>query len=403
MLSRKQEDFLRGDLHRINLLYGSVRSGKTWISLLTWAIWVGEQPAGDEFLMVGKTLTTLKRNCLIVLQDLIGDNMTFNLSKKEARIFNHRVFIEGANDVKSEGKIRGMTLKGVYIDELTLIPEDFYLMALSRLSVAGAKLIATTNPDSPEHYVKKKIIDNGEIDLACHKFLIDDNVMLDEEYKQNLKKEYTGVFYKRFIDGEFVAAEGLIYEAFANDPDRWLIDADEIPRDDIGFIFVGQDFGGNKSKHTFTASAISRDRRRVWVLASEEYDAKGKTVEFVVSKLDSFCEGIAARYGRVDYVFADSAEQTIINTERHKTRWKIRDSIKRKIVDRIRCEDVMLSSHRLAIVRGENDSLVDALRTAVWDDKAAEDVRLDVPGKTNICPIDAFEYSWELYIDYLVR
>ena len=74
MFSKKQEDFLIDDLHRINLLYGSVRSGKTWISLLKWAIWVGQQASDKQFLMVGKTITTLKRNCLVLLEELIvGD------------------------------------------------------------------------------------------------------------------------------------------------------------------------------------------------------------------------------------------------------------------------------------------------------------------------------------------
>ena len=76
MLSEKQKKFLKDDLHRINLLYGSVRSGKTWISLLKWAIWVGQQAQDKQFLMVGKTITTLKRNCLVLLEELIGDNIT---------------------------------------------------------------------------------------------------------------------------------------------------------------------------------------------------------------------------------------------------------------------------------------------------------------------------------------
>ena len=112
LLSKKQKDFLLGDLHRINLLYGSVRSGKTWISLLKWAIWVGQQDKGKEFLMVGKTLTTLKRNCLGLLEQLIGDNFTYSISQKKATIFGRTVWLEGANDERSEAKIRGMTLMG---------------------------------------------------------------------------------------------------------------------------------------------------------------------------------------------------------------------------------------------------------------------------------------------------
>ena len=105
-----------------------------------------------------------------------------------------------------------MTLHGAYCDELTLFSEDFFSMLLSRLSQSNAKLIATTNPDSPYHWLMKKYINRkDELDMLVLKFLIDDNPYLDASYIANLKKEYTGVFYDRFIRGLWVVAEGLIY------------------------------------------------------------------------------------------------------------------------------------------------------------------------------------------------
>ena len=88
-----------------------------------------------------QTLQTLKRNCLMLLQELVGeDNFKYSLSTKEGRLFGRKILLEGANDAKSENKIRGMTLGGAYCDELTLFPKDFFSMLLSRLSVKGAKL-----------------------------------------------------------------------------------------------------------------------------------------------------------------------------------------------------------------------------------------------------------------------
>ena len=199
MLTPKQKDFFLSPLARINLLYGSVRSGKTFVSLLRWAVWIGYQPKEQQFLMSGKTLKTLERNCLRPLEKLIGQNISYSLSKKEAVIFGRVVWLEGANDERSGGKIRGSTLKGVYLDELSEIPEAFYLMCLSRLSEPHASMIATTNPDNPNHYVKKKIIDNPDIDKQVRKFLLDDNTFLDRDYIENIKKEYTGVYYSRYI------------------------------------------------------------------------------------------------------------------------------------------------------------------------------------------------------------
>ncbi len=161
MLNPKQLDFMQNTDKRINLLTGSVRSGKTYISLLKWAVFVGTMPKGTEFLMTGKTLTSLKRNCLGLLQQLVGtDNFKYTISQKKGTLFGRTIWLEGANDDRAESKIRGMTLAGAYVDELTQIPFDFYKMLLSRLSVKGAKLYATTNPDTPNHWVKENIIDN---------------------------------------------------------------------------------------------------------------------------------------------------------------------------------------------------------------------------------------------------
>ena len=116
-----------GKLKRLNILEGSVRSGKTYVSLVLWAFWVKSMPEDGNYLMVGKTLTSLRRNCLDLLQELIGtNNFTYSLSKKEGRLFGRLVYLEGVNDARAEGKIRGMTLTGAYCDELTLFTEDFF-------------------------------------------------------------------------------------------------------------------------------------------------------------------------------------------------------------------------------------------------------------------------------------
>lgn len=215
MITEKQREYLLSSPSRINLLEGSVRSGKTWISLVAWALFVASMPKDAEFLMVGKTLTTLRRNCLGLLQDL-EPSFRYQLSAKKASLYGRTIWLEGADNERAENKIRGMTLAGAYMDELTLIPRGFYYMALSRLSVKGAKLFATTNPDSPMNYVYTDIIENHEIDRTVTKFLISENTFLDSEYIDQLSKEYTGVFYQRYFLGEWVIAEGLVYPMYNN-------------------------------------------------------------------------------------------------------------------------------------------------------------------------------------------
>ena len=206
--------FKHDQLKRINILEGSVRSGKTWISLVLWGFWVATMPVDGAYLMVAKTLTSLKRNCLDLLQSLVGQrNFTYNINTKEGRLFGRLIYLEGVNDARAENKIRGMTLQGAYCDELTLFTEDFFAMLLSRLSMSGAKLFGTTNPDNPMHWLKVKYINRREdLDMLTMQFLIDDNTMLDSAYVASLKKEYTGVFYDRFILGKWVVADGVIYD-----------------------------------------------------------------------------------------------------------------------------------------------------------------------------------------------
>lgn len=123
-----------GELHRINILEGSVRSGKTWISLVLWAFWVGSGDKNGSYLMAAKTLGSLRRNCLDLLVTLVGQsNFEYSIHRKEGRLFGRRIYLEGASDARAENKIRGMTLSGAYCDELTLFPKEFFAMLLSRL------------------------------------------------------------------------------------------------------------------------------------------------------------------------------------------------------------------------------------------------------------------------------
>ena len=242
----KQRELLRlwqtNKLKRINLLSGSVRSGKTWISLVLWAFWVATMPKEKNYLMTAKSLTTLKRNVLDLLTELVGEkNFIFSIAQKQAYLFGRKIYLEGANDARAESKIRGMTLQGAYCDELTLYGEDFFTMMLSRLSESNAKLFATTNPDTPMHWLNKKYIERRhELNMLLMTFLIDDNTFLDTKYVEELKKEYVGVFYDRFIKGEWIVAEGLVYDFFQSKKDTIIKTVD---MNDYNEFYVSIDYG----------------------------------------------------------------------------------------------------------------------------------------------------------------
>lgn len=400
MLSEKQKKFLKDDLRRINLLYGSVRSGKTWISLLKWAIWVGQQAQDKQFLMVGKTITTLKRNCLVLLEELIGDNITYSISQKKAVIFGRTVWLEGANDERSESKIRGMTLMGVYIDELTQIPQDFYLMALSRLSEKGAVFLATTNPDHPQHYVKTEIIDNDVLDKQVVKFLIDDNIFLDEDYKTNLKKEYTGVYYSRFILGEFVRAEGIIFPDFANDPRPWLISSSElfdknyrgevVPKK-FRWCEVGFDLGGNGSAYALTCTAKGYDGV-YYVLKSKKTQAAELVMQDIEKLVTRFCGEVEERFGvRIGVLNCDHIA-VIVNSINDNTKYRADLTYKPPLEDRPFVMSKLLANNQIRFVEGECDDLIDELQNLVFDEKSDRPIPLD-DGSMQIDTWDSWTYS----------
>jgi len=402
-VSERQLKFLCARDKRINILYGSVRSGKTWISLLKWAFFVGSMPLGYEFIMSGKTLTALKRNCLNLLTELVGgNNFTYSISQKSGVLFGRRVWLEGANDERSEAKIRGMTLAGAYCDELTLFPQGYYNMMLSRLSLPGAKLYATTNPDMPKHWVKTDVIDNTKIDIAQWAFTIDDNTFLDVEYVRQLKREYTGVFYDRYILGLWKRAEGSIYRVFIENEEEFYID--NPGRSAFDCINIGVDWGGNKSGHAFVATGITRNYEHVIILRGEWHSASGTTPEDVCRLLLSFVSKVQDDYGRVDDIYADSAEQLLINLLRHKTNKTnitVRNSIKREIIDRIRFTTSLMAQRRLFLTR-DCENVAEFFRSAAYDDKADKDKRLD-DDSYDVDSGDAWEYSIERYMNYIIR
>lgn len=400
LMSDKQREFLLKPLKRINLLYGSVRSGKTWISLLKWALWIAGQPQEQEFLMVGKTLTTLKRNCFSVLYELVGDNFSYSLSQKKAEIFNHTVWLEGANDDRAESKIRGMTLKGIYVDELTQIPEDFYRMALSRISLPGAALLATTNPDSPDHYVNTDIILNPVIDKQVFKFLLDDNIFLGEDYKVNLKKEYTGVFYSRFILGEFIRAEGLIFTDFANDPAPHMIDSKDLFTTDgrgnvkplkYRWCEVGFDLGGNGSAYALTATAQALDGT-YYVLRSEKTQAADLDMVDIENLVKSFCGKVEQEFNVNISVINCDHIAVIVNSLNDNTDYRAELTYKPPLEDRPFVISKLLATGKIKFVKGNCEDLIDELSNLVFDEKADRPIPLD-DGTMQIDTWDSLIYS----------
>ena len=334
--------------------------------------------------------------------------------RKNGTLFGRKLWLEGANDDRAESKIRGMTLTGAYVDELTQIPEDFYRMLLSRLSMKGAKLYATTNPDTPTHWVKLDIIDNEEIaNKVCH-FTFDDNEILkkeNQEYFDNVKAEYQSmgeVYYQRFILGLWVLAEGIIYKQFANNPEMFIKDeaVDEYGNP-IRFmiISIGIDYGATEGETEFKATGITQYFKEAWTI--DELKMSGlHTPEDMYKQFIEFYKRVVAKYGKVTHCFADYGALGQVLTygmnrylQQNNIPLKIEDCIKGEINDRIFLDQMLFAQHRRFILK-DCKYLIEAYKLAVWDDKH-EDTRLD-DGTTPIDDLDASEYSMFYWYDKLM-
>ena len=247
---------------RITVLEGSVRSGKTIAVLPKWLTYIKEGPPG-LLAITGKSKGTIFDNVLRDMFDTVGKrNYSYNRQSGDLVVFGREMKVIGAKDEGSEEYLRGKTLAGALCDELTTMPESFFLQLLNRLSVEGSKLYGTTNPDSPYHYLFLDYI--TDIDKlksgmvkALH-FELDDNPSLSEEYKTFIRGAYSGLWYQRNILGLWVLAEGAIYDMFSED--RHVVTRDQLPK-----VFdknlIGIDYG-TANPTVFMKSGITNHKNR---------------------------------------------------------------------------------------------------------------------------------------------
>lgn len=404
---------------------GAIRSGKTVSMALSFVMWAMESFQAQNFAMCGKTIGSFRRNVLAVLKLMlwsrgykVKDHRADNMVEIARKGITNYFYVFGGKDESSQDLIQGITLAGVFCDEVALMPESFVNQATGRCSVEGSKFWFNCNPSNPAHWFKLEWIDKAvKKQIIYLHFTMDDNLSLSEAIKARYKAMYTGVFFKRFILGLWVAAEGVIYAQFADKPQNYTLKYKDNEHKrayckDIQFITIGVDFGGNRSLTTFVASAIHINFKKVTAL--KDYNIKGRKGDIDSDKVNQefigFYRQLETAYPGIPilYCFADNEAQYLINGMVKACRKvglniKIGDSAKNEIVQRIYCGNTLLNTGRMVI--HEDCTLLSAgLQSAVWDAKAAEqgkDKRLD-NFSTDIDILDAWEYSWERFMKKLL-
>lgn len=375
--SPKARDSIRDSTARINIWEGAVRSGKTVSSIIRWITFIGSAPPG-ALLMVGKTERTLKRNILDEIEAIVGPkNYRYVGGSGEAWICGRKVLLVGANDERAEGKIRGLTVAGAYGDELTLWPEGFFRQLLARMSVRGAKLFGTTNPDGPYHWLKTGFLDRqNDLDLRAFHFELEDNVALDPAYVASLKAEYGegSLWYKRFIQGLWIAAEGAVYDFF-NETDHVLNDLPDRRPDQVD---VSIDYGtSNATSAGIYASwnGVPAGTLRAVRLGGYYYDGRAtgrqKTDDEYADEITTWLEGLGHP---IRYVFLDPSAASF-GAELRKRKVAQRPLTVRKaqndVLDGIRTQARMLRSGEYKIRRDPtNAPCIRDYGAYLWDTKA---------------------------------
>lgn len=262
-----------------NLWEGSIRSGKTFLSLA----WIIEKnatlPKGNA-MFLGQTPETIERNFLNDLMDILGEGNYHYVKGKYIDIYyvdrhtketrKRRYFIVGAKNKDAVRRVRGSTLMIAYIDEITLMPQDVFDELVGRLSYRESILLATTNPDHPKHWILTDYVENRKKreDWTRHKFLLDDNLALSEEYKERLKRQYQGIpaRYQRMILGRWVIADGIIYQVF--DPKKHVI---QKPPGEPRRYYVAGDYGDQNATVFLLIGEYREGRRKIFIILKEYY------------------------------------------------------------------------------------------------------------------------------------
>ena len=224
---------------------GAVRSGKTMAMGLSFFLWACVCFENQRFGVCGKTISSLRRNVLSeILPRLEGLGATWKEKRTENLVIvrflgrENKFYVFGGRDESSASLIQGITFAGILLDEVALMPRSFVEQACARCSVAGSRLWFNCNPAGPSHWFYQTWIQEAEKRncLRLH-FTMEDNPSLTEEIRQRYERLYTGVFYRRFILGQWAQAEGRVYDFF--EPEL----VQPVPKGPFDKWFVSCDYG----------------------------------------------------------------------------------------------------------------------------------------------------------------
>ena len=347
---------------------GAVRSGKTLCMGLSFFLWACSQFRGMRFGVCGKTIASLRRNVLSellpklkVLGFTVTERRTENLVRVTYRGHTNDFYIFGGRDESSSSLIQGITFAGILLDEVALMPRSFVEQACARCSVTGSRLWFNCNPEGPYHWFYNEWILNAEQRNALYlHFTMEDNPSLSPQIRQRYARLYSGVFYRRFVLGQWVAAEGRVYDFF--DPSS----APPVPRGEFSQWYISCDYG-TVNPASFGLWGLQNG---VWYRVREFYfDSRREMRQMTDGEYADALADLAG--GRsIAAVVVDPSAASFLELLRRRG-WKVKKA-ENDVLSGIRRTSDLLKNGKLVIC----DTCADCLREMeqyVWDVRAGKD------------------------------
>lgn len=393
-----------------NVWEGAVRSSKTVGSTYKWLEYVRQAPPGN-LLMVGKTERTLKRNIIDPIISMVGKKRAhYRAGVGEFDLLGRTIYTAGAADERAVEKIQGLTLLGAYCDELTTFPESFFEMLGTRLSEPGARWFATCNPAGKNHWLYKKYLTRAQLHLdqkgRLHRahgenilsinrfsFTLDDNPYLDAEFVRNLKVMYSGLFYRRYILGEWCLAEGAVFDMFDPEPGGRHV-VTKIPQI-TRWISLGIDYGTTNPFHAVMLG-LGVDGR-LYVVRDWRYDSKKQRRQLTDVEYSQRLRGWLKTIPRPGGGKGVKPEWTVVDPSAASfVRQLWHDGLTPRSADNSVFEGIMTLTSLFALgllqIHTSCVDLIDEISGYAWDDEASEK-GLDEPLKIDDHGPDALRYG----------
>ena len=333
-------------------------------------------------MIIGVNRDSIQRNVLLELYKFLGFNPP-STKTTETKLYGRNIYFVGAHDEGAVRRIQGSTLAFAYVDEATCIPPPFWRMLLSRLSVKDAQLLATCNPEGPAHWLKKEYIDRAnELDLISWSFNLEDNPSLGEKYKADLRKEYTGMWYKRYILGEWAVSHGLIYDSF--DHDNLFEKQLEPPN----YYIIGIDYGTSNATAAVLCAVSPTRWPQIRVEDEYYYDSekrgRSKTDAELADDIKAFIG-----YRNISAIYVDPSAASL-KLELRNRNLPVLDA-RNDVIEGIKQTSKFVAQKNL-VIHKKCLTLIDCIQTYSWDPKAADQGE-DRPLKKREHILDALRYA----------